>query len=64
MLLLRVLLTLKRICALTKKGIVVYAPIFVFEGVNAIQGILCLVYHGSIQIIANIYEHKDDKIKI
>ena len=25
-----------------------------FEGVNAIQGILCLVYHGSIQIIANI----------
>ena len=37
-----------------RKGIVIYAPIFVFEGVNAIQGILCLVYHGSIQIIANI----------
>jgi hypothetical protein len=31
---------------INKKGIVIYMSIFMFEGVNAIQGI-CLVFHGS-----------------
>ncbi len=44
----------KRICAIIKRVMLFYAPIFMFEGVNAIQGILCLIYHGPIQIIANI----------
>jgi hypothetical protein len=37
---------------INKKGIIIYTPIFMFEGVNAIQGI-CLVFHGSIPSQSN-----------